>query len=171
MFWCTIAWKMWLQQPISHGNQISLNQIEFVFAMGYNTLAIPFAASVVFPYFALQLPSRAAGGAMTFSSISVVCSSLWFRRYMWSQLTDLLLNRVQKYQDLLNILPHHSCYRLYKSVWCTITNSYVMRWPLKSPLSNNPASNFIIQNINFVMFWRRADFQTLKSVNVIKCLV
>lgn len=66
--------------------------------MGYNILAIPLAAGVLFPYFALRLPFWAAGGAMTFSSISVVCSSLWLRRYMRSQLTELLQGRVQKYE-------------------------------------------------------------------------
>jgi hypothetical protein len=124
----------------------------------------------LFPYFALQLPSWAAGGAMTFSSISVVCSSLWLRRYVWLQLTALLQSRVQKYKIYSIFFLTIPVIGLYKSVWCTITNSYVMRWPLKSPLNNNPASNFIIQNINFVLFWRRVDLQTLKSVHVMKCL-
>jgi Cu+-exporting ATPase len=71
-------------------------KLNYVFAMGYNILAIPVAAGVLFPYFAVRLPPWAAGGAMAFSSVSVVCSSLWLRRYRRPRLTELLQVRVEK---------------------------------------------------------------------------
>jgi hypothetical protein len=100
---------------------------------------------------------------MTFSSISVVCCSLWLRRYMWSQLTDLLQSRVQKVQDLLKFLPHPSCYRLYKSVWCQLP--ILMLWDdLLSP------HLIITQQVTSSYRMKGLDLQTLKSVHVIKCL-
>jgi Cu+-exporting ATPase len=53
----------------------------FVWAMGYNVVMIPIAAGVLYPSLHLQLPPWVAGGCMVFSSVSVVLSSLWLRRY------------------------------------------------------------------------------------------
>eukprot|EP00227_Mantoniella_beaufortii_P003136 CAMPEP_0197613582 /NCGR_PEP_ID=MMETSP1326-20131121/59090_1 /TAXON_ID=1155430 /ORGANISM="Genus nov. species nov., Strain RCC2288" /LENGTH=1012 /DNA_ID=CAMNT_0043182445 /DNA_START=186 /DNA_END=3224 /DNA_ORIENTATION=+ len=56
-------------------------QYNYVWAMGYNLLAIPLAAGVLFPRTHIQAPPWVAGAAMAFSSVSVVCSSLSLRYY------------------------------------------------------------------------------------------
>ncbi|KAG2435932.1 hypothetical protein HXX76_007127 [Chlamydomonas incerta] len=59
-------------------NRIRLN---YLWAMGYNTLMIPVAAGVFYPAVHMQLPPWLAGLCMAFSSVSVVASSLLLRRY------------------------------------------------------------------------------------------
>mmetsp|Transcript_30245 Transcript_30245/g.58122 ORF Transcript_30245/g.58122 Transcript_30245/m.58122 type:complete len:1009 (+) Transcript_30245:178-3204(+) len=59
-------------------NRIRMN---YVWAMGYNFLGIPIAAGALYPLFRISLPPWMAGGAMAFSSISVVLSSLALRGY------------------------------------------------------------------------------------------
>ncbi|GLI67539.1 hypothetical protein VaNZ11_011761 [Volvox africanus] len=59
-------------------NRIRLN---YLWAMGYNTLMIPVAAGVFYPITHHQLPPWLAGLCMAFSSVSVVASSLLLRRY------------------------------------------------------------------------------------------
>jgi len=56
-------------------------RLNFVWAMVYNLIGIPFAAGVFFPIIHRTLPPEFAGLAMAFSSVSVVCSSLLLRRY------------------------------------------------------------------------------------------
>ncbi len=56
-------------------------RINYVWAMGYNTLMIPVAAGVFYPLAHHQLPPWLAGLCMAFSSVSVVASSLLLRRY------------------------------------------------------------------------------------------
>ena len=56
-------------------------QLNFVWALGYNVLMIPFAAGVFFPLLHVSLPPMYAGMAMGLSSVSVVMSSLLLRRY------------------------------------------------------------------------------------------
>lgn len=68
----------------------------YIFAMGYNVLAIPVAAGVLYPFSFVQLPPWAAGAAMASSSVSVVCSSLMLRRYQRPRLTDLVQVKVQR---------------------------------------------------------------------------
>ncbi|KAF3790266.1 Copper-transporting ATPase [Nymphaea thermarum] len=53
----------------------------YVFAIGYNILAIPLAAGALFPVLKMRLPPWVSGACMAFSSVSVVCSSLLLRRY------------------------------------------------------------------------------------------
>jgi soluble P-type ATPase len=53
----------------------------FLWALGYNTLSIPFAAGLFFPLVRVTLPPELAALAMGFSSVSVIASSLWLKRY------------------------------------------------------------------------------------------
>ncbi len=64
-------------------SRVTFNRIRwnYLWAMGYNCLMIPIAAGVCFPLTHVQLPPWLAGGAMAFSSVSVVCSSLLLRHY------------------------------------------------------------------------------------------
>lgn len=71
-------------------------KMNYVFAMGYNVLAIPVAAGVFFPLLGVSLPPWAAGAAMASSSVSVVCSSLLLRRYSRPRLTELVQVKVQR---------------------------------------------------------------------------
>ncbi|KAK2080917.1 hypothetical protein QBZ16_000771 [Prototheca wickerhamii] len=56
-------------------------RLNYVWALGYNVLAIPVAAGALYPPLHFQLPAWVAGAAMAMSSVSVVCSSLLLRRY------------------------------------------------------------------------------------------
>lgn len=51
-----------------------------VFAFGYNTIGIPIAAGVLFPFFGILLSPVIAAAAMSFSSVSVVSNALRLRR-------------------------------------------------------------------------------------------
>ncbi|XXG74471.1 hypothetical protein AAC387_Pa07g3181 [Persea americana] len=62
----------------------------YVFAMAYNVIAIPFAAGAFFPFLRFRLPPWVAGACMAFSSVSVVCSSLLLRKYKKPRLTTIL---------------------------------------------------------------------------------
>ncbi|KAG6694966.1 hypothetical protein I3842_09G073300 [Carya illinoinensis] len=65
-------------------------RLNYVFAMGYNVVAIPIAAGVFYPSLGIKLPPWAAGACMALSSVSVVCSSLLLRRYKKPRLTTIL---------------------------------------------------------------------------------
>ncbi|CAM8932998.1 unnamed protein product [Rhodiola kirilowii] len=65
-------------------------RLNYVFAMGYNVVAIPIAAGALFPWLRISLPPWAAGACMALSSVSVVCSSLLLRRYRKPRLTTIL---------------------------------------------------------------------------------
>lgn len=62
----------------------------YIFAMSYNVIAIPVAAGVFFPLLKLELPPWVAGACMAMSSVSVVCSSLYLKRYKKPRLTTIL---------------------------------------------------------------------------------
>lgn len=59
-------------------NRIRLN---FIWALGYNTLGIPIAAGVLFPLVKVRLPPELAALAMAMSSVSVIVSSLALKLY------------------------------------------------------------------------------------------
>jgi Cu+-exporting ATPase len=50
------------------------------FAFVYNTLGVPVAAGVLYPFFGLLLSPMIASAAMTFSSVSVIANALRLRR-------------------------------------------------------------------------------------------
>lgn len=56
-------------------------RLNFMWAMIYNVIAVPFAAGVWFPWTHVLLPPHYAGLAMALSSISVVMSSMLLTRY------------------------------------------------------------------------------------------
>jgi Cu+-exporting ATPase len=58
--------------------RITLN---FIWALAYNLMALPFAAGVFFAFTNFRLPPQFAGLMMAFSSVSVVTSSLLLRTY------------------------------------------------------------------------------------------
>lgn len=53
----------------------------YIWAFGYNVIAIPYAAGVLFPIFKVMTPPWVAGLAMVLSSLSVTLSSLMLRFY------------------------------------------------------------------------------------------
>merc|ERR1712096_431421 len=74
-------------------------QTNFVWAMLYNVVCIPLAAGAMFPFTHIRVHPIAAGAAMAFSSVTVVCSSLLLRLYRppgIDQLDDLVTMRRSK---------------------------------------------------------------------------
>lgn len=63
-------------------------RLNFVWALGFNTLGIPIAAGLFFPILKVVLPPEVAGFAMALSSVSVVTSSLLLRCYKPPPLTN-----------------------------------------------------------------------------------
>ena len=51
-----------------------------LFAFAYNSLGIPIAAGVLYPFFGMLLNPMIASAAMTFSSISVITNALRLHR-------------------------------------------------------------------------------------------
>ncbi|KAL7485278.1 hypothetical protein ACHAW6_010883 [Cyclotella cf. meneghiniana] len=60
----------------------------FVWAMGYNLIALPFAAGLFYPFTDWTLPPAFAGLMMAFSSVSVVMSSLLLRTYVKPEILE-----------------------------------------------------------------------------------
>jgi Cu+-exporting ATPase len=50
------------------------------FAFAYNSLGVPIAAGVLYPFFGLLLSPIFASAAMTFSSVSVITNALRLRK-------------------------------------------------------------------------------------------
>lgn len=63
-------------------------QINFLWAMGYNLFAIPFAAGAFNSFVSFRVPPAFAGFMMAFSSVSVVTSSLLLRCYSKPSIND-----------------------------------------------------------------------------------
>ena len=66
-----------------HLSQVVLRRIivNFIWAMGYNLVALPFAAGLLYPFTGYRLPPELAGLMMALSSVSVVTSSLLLKNY------------------------------------------------------------------------------------------
>jgi cation transport ATPase len=50
------------------------------FAFAYNSVGVPIAAGVLYPFFGLLLSPMIAAAAMSFSSVSVIVNALRLRR-------------------------------------------------------------------------------------------
>jgi Cu2+-exporting ATPase len=50
------------------------------FALVYNTLGVPIAAGILFPFFGILLSPMIAAAAMSFSSVSVIANALRLKR-------------------------------------------------------------------------------------------
>ena len=64
---------------LSHATMRNIRQNLF-FAFIYNTLGVPVAAGVLYPFFGLLLSPMIAAAAMSFSSVSVILNALRLRR-------------------------------------------------------------------------------------------
>jgi Cu+-exporting ATPase len=64
---------------LSHATMRNIRQNLF-FAFAYNSLGVPIAAGVLYPFFGLLLSPILASAAMTFSSVSVITNALRLRR-------------------------------------------------------------------------------------------
>jgi Cu+-exporting ATPase len=64
---------------LSRGTMRNIRQNLF-FALVYNTLGVPIAAGVLYPFFGILLSPIIASAAMTFSSVSVISNSLRLRK-------------------------------------------------------------------------------------------
>jgi Cu+-exporting ATPase len=65
---------------LSQGTMRNIRQ-NLVGAFGYNTLGIPIAAGLLYPFFGLLLSPLIAGAAMAFSSVTVVTNANRLRRW------------------------------------------------------------------------------------------
>ena len=57
-------------------------RINFFWAFFYNSVGIPIAAGIFFPFWNVRLPPTVAGIAMSLSSLSVVASSMLLKFYL-----------------------------------------------------------------------------------------
>ena len=64
---------------LSRGTMRNIRQNLF-FAFVYNTLGVPLAAGILYPFFGLLLSPMIASAAMTVSSVSVIVNALRLRK-------------------------------------------------------------------------------------------
>jgi len=67
------------EKKLSYETMKNIKQNLF-FAFVYNTLGVPLAAGVLFPFFGILLSPMIAAVAMSFSSVSVISNSLRLRK-------------------------------------------------------------------------------------------
>ena len=93
-------------------------RLNFVWAMAYNLMALPFAAGILYPFTNFRLPPEFAGLMMAFSSVSVVTSSLLLRRYQRPTISEdgsLQKNGSASFlENICNILCCYGVLRLRK---------------------------------------------------------
>jgi Cu+-exporting ATPase len=64
---------------LSRATMANIKQNLF-FAFAYNSVGVPIAAGVLYPFFGLLLSPMIAAAAMSFSSVSVIVNALRLRR-------------------------------------------------------------------------------------------
>jgi Cu+-exporting ATPase len=64
---------------LSRATMANIRQNLF-FAFAYNSIGVPIAAGVLYPFFGLLLSPMIAAAAMSFSSVSVIVNALRLRR-------------------------------------------------------------------------------------------
>jgi Cu+-exporting ATPase len=75
-----------------------------VFAFGYNTVGIPIAVGVLYPFFGFLLSPLVAAGAMALSSLSVVANSNRLRGYQRPRLAAVRVPRGE-FQTRVEVSP------------------------------------------------------------------
>jgi Cu+-exporting ATPase len=66
-------------RKLSHATMSNIRQNLF-FAFVYNSIGVPIAAGVLYPFFGWLLSPILAAAAMSFSSVSVIANSLRLRK-------------------------------------------------------------------------------------------
>lgn len=83
-------------------------RMNFIWALLYNVIGLPFAAGAFFPLMRTTLPPEFAGLAMAFSSVSVVTSSLLLRWYKRPTLNEVSSSGHAKNDMILCCCPPFS---------------------------------------------------------------
>jgi Cu+-exporting ATPase len=66
-------------RKLSHATMRNIRQ-NLAWAFGYNSVGVPIAAGVLYPFFGLLLSPMIAAAAMSFSSVSVITNALRLRK-------------------------------------------------------------------------------------------
>jgi Cu+-exporting ATPase len=67
-------------RSLSHATMNNIKQNLF-FAFVYNTIGVPIAAGILYPFFGILLSPMIAAAAMSFSSVSVIANALRLRNW------------------------------------------------------------------------------------------